>query len=336
MNKEEHSLLYVAARNGHLGVVQWLVVNGADMDLQCKYSQSTPLHAAAFYGHASVVRYIVTAECRKDIVNKYGSTAAKEAKTDEIRRCIERPTRGGAGRFTVKKDEVPAFDLDTKKSYSKVPFKDDEWIVKSFENRFKMVMQFKKMGDDFKKVFAHLKKEAETGDRKKWAIALVYVYTLQTPLYGRMNVDLLVENELTQFKWYLNALTGALRLLSAFEDPRVNVDAGTVLYRSAHLSVDQIDSFKKCIGHPVVWKSFTSTTRSKSLCEAWNNMGGMNVIFEITVKYPRFYCFDISSFSFYPNECEVLLRRSTRIAIISVENQKINKDKWVIKVENSI
>ena len=151
LNKEGHSLLYVAARNGHLGVVQWLVVNGADMDLQCKYSQSTPLHAAAFYGHASVVRYIVTAECRKDIVNKYGSTAAKEAKTDEIRRCIERPTRAGAGRFTVKKEEVPAFDLDyDKSSYSKMPFKDEEWRWKSFENRFKMVMQFKKMGVGYK------------------------------------------------------------------------------------------------------------------------------------------------------------------------------------------
>ena len=34
MNEEGHSLLYVAARNGHLSIVQWIVTNGAEIDLQ--------------------------------------------------------------------------------------------------------------------------------------------------------------------------------------------------------------------------------------------------------------------------------------------------------------
>ena len=34
MNQEGHSLLYVAARNGHSSIVQWIVTNGAEIDLQ--------------------------------------------------------------------------------------------------------------------------------------------------------------------------------------------------------------------------------------------------------------------------------------------------------------
>ena len=150
---------------------------------------------------------------------------------------------------------------------------------------------------------------------------------METSLYSRMNMDLLIENELSPFKWYLNSLDGALSWMKddrheIYEkDPRMKVEKGTVLYRTANLSVDHIRCFKNKIGDsPIVWKSFTSTTRSKSLCNAWNEKFGHNVIFQIHVNMTG-PCFDIAAFSFFSNESEVMLQRSTDFRVRSIQKR---------------
>ena len=48
----------------------------------------------------------------------------------------------------------------------------------------KLVKEFKEKGEGFKSVDDHLKIAADTGDSNKCGSALIYAFTLQTPLYG--------------------------------------------------------------------------------------------------------------------------------------------------------
>ena len=164
---------------------------------------------------------------------------------------------------------------------------------------------------------------------------MIYVYTLHTPLYGRMNMDLRAENKLTEFKSYLNALTGAL--YSQMVDPRIMARDGTVVYRSAKLTDDQINCFREAQrqDREIVWKSFTSTSKSRSLCEAWNVKFDHNVIFEIRVysEHAR----DISAFSRFANEEEVLLKRGSLFTLGRDGVKKSDhNDKWVIHLKQKI
>lgn len=85
---EGRSLLYIAARQGHVGVAQYLVSHGADVNCLEEKVGSTPLHGAAFYGHGKMVKLLLGCGASKDVVNAHGLLAEQEGKTDGIRQLI--------------------------------------------------------------------------------------------------------------------------------------------------------------------------------------------------------------------------------------------------------
>ena len=58
--------LYIAAQNGHLEVVQFLVKSGANKDEGRTSDGATPLYTAAQKGHLEVVRFLVESGANKD------------------------------------------------------------------------------------------------------------------------------------------------------------------------------------------------------------------------------------------------------------------------------
>jgi ankyrin repeat protein len=58
-DKSGYSALHYAARNNHLNICQYLISNGAQLNLKTHSCQSTPLHRAAYMGHSSIVKYLL-------------------------------------------------------------------------------------------------------------------------------------------------------------------------------------------------------------------------------------------------------------------------------------
>lgn len=100
--------LYSAAKKGHINIVMYLVLNGANVNATATKG-STALHAAAYNGHGSVVQFLVAYGCNVGIQNDYGLTAAQEAKDEKVKNMILYPERGNTERFTIKKRDLPAF-----------------------------------------------------------------------------------------------------------------------------------------------------------------------------------------------------------------------------------
>jgi ankyrin repeat protein len=57
-NTDEWTPLHLAAQNGHLNVVKFLVEQQAEMNMK-NTNGSTPLHLAAQNGHLNVVKFLV-------------------------------------------------------------------------------------------------------------------------------------------------------------------------------------------------------------------------------------------------------------------------------------
>jgi len=57
---EGQTLLQIAAENGHLSIVQYLVAHNAQLDL-CDNNGWTALHCASFGGHIDVVLFLLSA-----------------------------------------------------------------------------------------------------------------------------------------------------------------------------------------------------------------------------------------------------------------------------------
>ena len=57
--------LFIAAQNGHLEVVQFLVESGANKDQGTTDDGSTPFYIAAQQGHLEVVRFLVQSGSNK-------------------------------------------------------------------------------------------------------------------------------------------------------------------------------------------------------------------------------------------------------------------------------
>ncbi|CAF4969451.1 unnamed protein product [Rotaria sp. Silwood1] len=93
----------------------------------------------------------------------------------------------------------------------------------------------------------------------------------------------------------------------------------TTVYRGALLSAEMIEQYKSSEGEIAKWLGFSSTSRNRSKSENWL---GSNTLFIIDIKqepHPFDCGYDISRFSSFPNEEEVLLLAGGRFKIERVD-----------------
>jgi ankyrin repeat protein len=61
-NDEGKTCLNIAASKNHLEVFEFLIKNGAQINIQSGV-KNTPLHGAAYYGHQAIVKSLIEKKC---------------------------------------------------------------------------------------------------------------------------------------------------------------------------------------------------------------------------------------------------------------------------------
>ena len=309
-NQHEHTALYIAARNGHLPVVKFLVQHGADKNAVQK-TKSTPLHAAAYYGHYQVVEYLVGCECNTTTKNSFGLTAAQEAKNAKIKKIIlnKEAKRDDDERFTLK--YMPTFN-----SNPIWMIKNSHWLFggdgdndgdsDSKENNEKYVINenirleiinnlkqsgYKEFVKDLTKLNKNWKNNYDTaGNIEKWNQTLIRQYTQDKPdgpflyqLYKTLNKDIAKRNNETKLREYAIGLHHALESFPDFK--------GTC-YRSIRLpdAANSVEKFQHAAknGQFIQLPAFSSCSKSKKRALDWAGDGLLVIEVSdepITVKF---------------------------------------------------
>ena len=83
----ERNLLYIAARNGHVNICEYLINKGINVN-ELQKDGSTPLHGAAYYGQTNVVKLLLSYGAKTNIKNNFGHLPIDEAISEEIKNIL--------------------------------------------------------------------------------------------------------------------------------------------------------------------------------------------------------------------------------------------------------
>ena len=84
----DRTLLYIAARNGHVSICEYLINKGINVN-EIQKTGSTALHGAAYYGQKNVVKLLLNYGAKTNIKNNFGHLPIDEAMTDEIKNLLK-------------------------------------------------------------------------------------------------------------------------------------------------------------------------------------------------------------------------------------------------------
>lgn len=84
----KRSLLYIATRNGHVKICEYLINKGLEIN-DIQGTGSTPLHGAAYYGQTNVVKLLLNFGAKTNIKNNFGHLPIDEAWTEEIQNLLK-------------------------------------------------------------------------------------------------------------------------------------------------------------------------------------------------------------------------------------------------------
>lgn len=87
-NDYNYTTLMLAAREGHLEIVKYLIESGADVNMSSGNGGFTPLMLASNNGHIEVVKLLMDNGALVGVKNEFNETALDLAMTTEIRKCI--------------------------------------------------------------------------------------------------------------------------------------------------------------------------------------------------------------------------------------------------------
>lgn len=84
----QRNLLYIAARNGHVSICEYLINKGLKIN-EIQHTGSTPLHGVAYYGQINVVKLLLNYGAKINIKNKSNNLPIDEAFTQEIKDLLK-------------------------------------------------------------------------------------------------------------------------------------------------------------------------------------------------------------------------------------------------------
>ncbi len=151
-----------------------------------------------------------------------------------------------------------------------------------------------------------------------------HLYTMESFLYKKMNEYMrLAGDKQHEALWKSKVVTfGPFAHLLGLVGPR-DYKKMTV-YRGANLSDDLIDKYRNNLGAYLTFPAFTSTSRNRQKAEQFGN-----VLFIISIS--SLEGIDVSSYSDYPDEEEILLPNDFAFYIRSCTFDD-NKQKWIIEI----
>jgi hypothetical protein len=152
-----------------------------------------------------------------------------------------------------------------------------------------------------------------------------HLYTMESFLYKKMNEYMrLVGDKQHEQLWKSKVLTFGpfAHLLGAFMTSKKYTKM--TVYCGANLSDDLIDKYRNNLDAYLTFPEFTSTSRNREKAEQFGN-----VLFIISIS--SLDGTDVSSYSDYPDEEEILLRNDFAFYIRSCTFDA-NKQKWIIEI----
>ena len=84
---QRRNLLYIAARNGHANICEYLINKGKLVN-EIQFNGNTPLHAAAYYGHTEIVKLLLNYGANINIKNNFGHSPIDVSMTTEIKNIL--------------------------------------------------------------------------------------------------------------------------------------------------------------------------------------------------------------------------------------------------------
>lgn len=266
---------------------------------------------------------------------------------------IEAATPTGSTIFVNKKTGVLQFDTPVM-TISDLPYNDNscvkmssletfqhipedyyETLDKAFESAgFKDLAEIRKRSQDKVKTLTESGKLRTLGMSKEEAEVL-FSYTFEVKKPEKKEFPCYVINKvlarrdtnaLRNCRGYILHLLKALRKLNPIKTE------GVTLYRGIDGSFLNFDeNYKE--GKILSWPAFTSTSLSVDIVyDKFLKRAAQPVIFEI---HGNFIGYDISQFSFFTKECEILLEPETIFKIVSIQKdtQNINAKRIIIEVQ---
>lgn len=153
-------------------------------------------------------------------------------------------------------------------------------------------------------------RQHNSASRRKLSEICIYFYTKDSFLYNTLNSAVRTEDHSK-----LETMGPMCYLIHNYG--RFVQDYFGTVYRGMQLSETEIEEYEISIGKWKTWTAFASTSKDRSVAEAFGN-----VLFIIEVKNIMLSTrrsFDISSLSQYPDEEEVLFPAGTSFQVLRVE-----------------
>jgi hypothetical protein len=244
------------------------------------------------------------------------------------------PKRPFAGLYGWISPFIRAVVKDLNITKNQLPSKDKKMVPMIVEKAARgIIEEGKNVGKPIQaeKLAKILMKKKDAGMEEVWKCC-AHLYSMESFLYKKLNETMrLIGNEEHEQVWRDKVRTlGPFCLLlwdNPFDDK--TTERGTILYRGAKLSEEQISSFKNdCSKEDKPsrsFPSFTSCSRNRAKAETFGN-----VLFIMKVKHA--FTVDLKPFSEYPNEEEELLSPGVCITVDRVEFDQ-HKKKYEIYLE---
>ncbi|CAF1117321.1 unnamed protein product [Didymodactylos carnosus] len=343
------SAFYLACRNGDLATVQRLLPTLSMHEInQTEPNGSTSLHAASFYNHPEVVKILLDHNAIPSVLNQKNLTPAEEAATEEIKQLFLRPHVVTRERF-----QTHAFSHALQWVWSntyEVNGTFEGWTPTLAErNRYYMAdmdvttaaariledYRFRHVLD-MNKVRPFLEKAEETDD----PVWLLKAYTTTSGFHKTLNEALAKGRSLFDKHDRENYHESIYEFVGCFicrlsPDKLHKYRYSGISYRGVTLLREDFEK-NYTVGNVFMIKPFTSTSKIRQVAElfiasSWSGSSELPVIciFDTTGKprkshpvcksRPPPIALEISSFSQFPNEEEVLILAHTAFSIQSIE-----------------
>lgn len=228
--------------------------------------------------------------------------------------------------------------------YEIFPYKDDDELLELAAQgiliegeRLNKTIEAKWIAEKLRSLVEYMKNHSSSRGRemepKKTVELLLYLYTRDSFLYRTVN-EALRQNDRSKFDTF-----GPFCYLMFYFCNPYGVKCGetflqpfyddVILYRGCNLTFEQIRQYRSALHTTKVWQSFTSTTKNRQLAEIFGN-----TLFILHVKQCSRVA-DISHFSNFPEEEEVLLPSGTCFKIEKVKREKDGKYNIYLDISSS-
>jgi hypothetical protein len=245
------------------------------------------------------------------------------------------PKRPFAGLYGWISPFIRAVAKDLNITKDQLPSKDETTVPMIVEKAaLGIIEEGKKVGRqcEGEKLAKILREKIDAGMKEVWKCC-AYLYSMESFLYKKLNeIMRLIGDEEHEQEWRNKVHTLGPFCLLLWDNPSnyKTTKRGTIFYRGATLTAEQISSFKDdCSKKKKPFRSFpsfTSCSRSRAKAEPFGN-----VLFIMTVKHA--FTVDLKPFSEYPDEEEELLSPSVCFTVDRVEKHKKKHEIYLTLVQ---